>query len=386
METGGAESHMGISTKDRRYMRRVLELAEKGRGTTSPNPMVGAILVRDDAIIGEGYHQRAGLPHAEVEALQDAGGDTAGATLYVNLEPCCHQGRTPPCTEQIIEAGIERVVMAMLDPNPLMAGNGFKRLQNAGIEVDCGCLVGAARHLNEAFITYHLRKRPFIIAKWAMTLDGRTSTQTGDSRWISNDKSRKSVHEIRSSVDAIAVGVGTIFFDNPHLTVRLDDYSREQPRRIIFDGGLRVPRGARCFDPPGDAIVVCSPTASQERQKRLEDEGHTVLRAKGQGRIVHLASAMEMLAEMGIQSILIEGGRQLHTSLIREKLIDKVQVFVGPKLIGGAASTSPLQGLGISKMNQAIDLKNVSLKSFGTDAYLEGYIQTPPSPPKPKDL
>jgi diaminohydroxyphosphoribosylaminopyrimidine deaminase / 5-amino-6-(5-phosphoribosylamino)uracil reductase len=377
---------MGISAKDRRYMRRALELAEKGYGATSPNPMVGAVIVRDDQIIGEGFHKRAGEPHAEIEAMKDAGGDVAGATLYLNLEPCSHQGRTPPCADQIIEAGVERVVMSMLDPNPIVAGRGYLRLQNAGIEVDCNCLLGQSRRLNEAFITYHVRKRPFIIAKWAMTLDGRTSTDTGDSRWISNDKSRQYVHHVRSSVDAIGVGVGTVFFDNPRLTVRLDDFRREQPKRIIFDGGLRAPRGAKCFSAPGETIVVCSPSASAERRKRLEDEGHQVICAEGQGRIVDLSSAMTSLAERGVQSILIEGGRQLHTSLIRDKLVDKVQVFISPKLIGGGPGSGPLQSLGIAKMNQAMDLKNVNLQTFGTDTFVEGYIQTLPMPPKPKNL
>ncbi|MBN1868885.1 bifunctional diaminohydroxyphosphoribosylaminopyrimidine deaminase/5-amino-6-(5-phosphoribosylamino)uracil reductase RibD [Candidatus Sumerlaeota bacterium] len=370
---------MGISARDRQFMHLALELAERARGQTSPNPMVGAVIVQGDEIVGQGYHQRAGEPHAEIVALREAGERARGATLYMNLEPCCHQGRTPPCTETILRAGIARVVAAMMDPNPLVNGGGFRRLRVAGVEVDFPVLEGEARRLNEAFLTYHLLKRPFTIAKWAMTLDGRTSTDAGDSRWISNDASREYAHEIRASVDAIAVGVGTILADNPKLNVRLKEYERKQPARIVFDGRLRIPLGARCLDPSGgQAIVVASTTAPKERVDRLKKAGHKVLLVPGKKRFVDIGAALEILAGQGILSVLVEGGRELHTSLLREGLADKIVVFVGPRIIGGVTSNGPVTDLGIARLRAAMTLKNVRIRTFGTDACIEGYANLLP--------
>ena len=381
---------MGISTKDRQYMRLALELAEKGRGRTSPNPMVGAVIVRDDEIIGQGYHRRAGEPHAEVEAIADAGGDKAvrDATVYVTLEPCSHQGRTPPCADRLIEAGIARVVAAIPDPNPLVAGRGLRRLRSAGIEVDCGVYEGEARRLNEAFITFHLLNRPFIIAKWAMSLDGRTSTDLGDSKWISNEESRAYSHEIRASVDAIAVGVGTILHDNPRLDVRLPRYKERQPACVIFDGRLRTPTKARCLEKHrgAEAILVTTEFATNERIDRMREAGHTVLVVPGKNRMIDIAEALPMLAHLGIQSMLVEGGREIHTSLLRAGLADKIVAFMGPRIIGGESLMTPLVDLGIQKMRSAIQLKNVTVKSFGTDACVEGYINSPPKLPVPFDF
>lgn len=375
---------MGISAKDRQYMRQVLELAALAHGYTSPNPMVGALIVRNDEILGEGYHKQSGQPHAEIEALRNAkanGFDTKGATLYCNMEPCNHEGKTPPCTEALIKSGISRVVAAMIDPNPLVCGSGLRRLRAAGIEVDCGVMEGEARRLNEAFITYHQLKRPFIIAKWAMTLDGRTSAESGDSRWISNDDSRRYAHEIRASVDAVAVGIGTVFFDNPRLTVRLDSFKRTQPKRVIFDGYLRTPVGARCLDAAGGpALLICTESAPNDRIEILRKAGHTILVVPGKGRIINVPAAMRLLADTGIQSVLVEGGRQLHTSLLKEKLVDKLVVFIGPQMVGGSSPTSPLIDLGISNMKSAIQLKNTAFKTFGNNACIEGYINLPPMP------
>ena len=374
---------MGITAKDRLYMHQALDLAAKARGRTSPNPMVGAVIVRDDEIVGQGYHRAAGQPHAEIEALEQAGEQARGATLYVSLEPCNHHGRTPPCCDAVIAAGPSRVVVAMTDPNPTVSGRGLERLRAAGIEVDCGVLEGKARRLNEAFITFHTRQRPLVIAKWAMTLDGRTSTDTGDSRWISSEASRAYAHEIRATVDAIGVGVGTVFYDNPKLNVRLaDSKEHRQPKRVVFDGSLRTPLGARCLDSSGgDAIIVCSPDPPQERLERLRKAGHTVLPVAGKGRIVDVEAALRAVGECGILSILIEGGRQLHTAILTAGLADKVVVFVGPKIVGGAARTAPLDTLGISRMQQAIQLKNAAVRSFGPDACIEGYINPPARPP-----
>ena len=376
---GGDLETLGISAKDRQFMSQALELAARARGCTSPNPMVGCVIVRDDRVVGLGYHKRAGLPHAEIDAVNEAGEKARDATLYVNLEPCCHHGRTSPCTDAIIKAGIVRVVAAMVDPNPLVAGRGLQRLRSAGIEVDCGVMDGEARRLNEAFITYHLKKRPFTIAKWAMTLDGRTSTDTGDSRWISSDAARTYAHELRAGSDAIAVGAGTVFLDNPRLNVRLQNYDRKQPARVIFDEQLRTPLGARCLDSSGGpAFLVATELASEKRIKAMQKAGHTVLIVPRGNRGLATETALGMLANHGIQSLLVEGGRRLHTSMLRDSLIDKVIVFVCPKIVGGEFPTSPLLDLGISGMKAAIDLKNVRIHTFRLDACIEGYINLPP--------
>ena len=370
---------MGTSAKDRQYMSLALQLAARARGCTSPNPMVGAVLVQGDRIVGRGYHKKAGLPHAEMEALAEAGEAARGATLYVNLEPCNHQGRTPPCTKQILEAGVTRVVAAMIDPNPKVSGQGIRALQAAGLEVSCGIMEGEARRLNEAFITFHIKKRPFTIAKWAMSLDGRTSTDTGDSRWISCDASRTYAHEIRASVDAIAVGAGTVFLDNPRLTVRLKDFDLKQPARVIFDEQLKTPLGAKCLNMAGGTCyLIASESAPEDRVKSFRKAGHTVLQVPGRQK-GSMERALEMLAEHGIQSLLIEGGRQLHTLLLGAGLIDKFIVFIAPKILGGQQLCSPILDLGITSMKQAIALKNVRIQSFGADACLEGYINLPPA-------
>ncbi len=371
---------MAISAKDRQFMRITLELADQAAGLTSPNPMVGAVIVSADGqIVGQGWHRKAGMPHAEVEALQEAGQSAQGGTLYVNLEPCCHHGRTPPCTDAIIKAGLSRVVAGMIDPNPAIAGSGLKRLRVQGIEVECGVLESEARFLNQAFITWNLLNRPFIIAKWAMTLDGRTASDSGDSKWISNDISRKYVHRIRSSVDAIAVGFGTVFFDDPRLDVRLDDYEGKQPTRIIFDGGLRTPIEARALKSSDrKTIIICTQFASKDRMKRLEDDGHQVLIVPGKKRVVDVTLAMTMLAEQGILSLLVEGGRQLHTSLLNARLVDKVIAFISPTLVGTETGSPPIVGLGAFNMRQALHLKNVKTHMHGTDACIEGYLNLPP--------
>jgi diaminohydroxyphosphoribosylaminopyrimidine deaminase/5-amino-6-(5-phosphoribosylamino)uracil reductase len=377
---------MGISTQDRLYMEKALKLAVRAKGCTSPNPMVGALIVQDGKIIGRGYHKKAGLPHAEIEAIRNARGKVKGATLYVTLEPCDHQGRTPPCTQAIIEHGVARVVAAMVDPNPLVAGKGLRRLREAGIEVDCGVLEGEAKRLNEAFITHHILKRPFVVAKWAMTLDGRTSTDTGDSRWISNDESRRYAHEIRSCVDAVAVGIGTVFFDNPRLTVRLEGFKREQPKRVIFDGRLRTPTKAKCLEPGGEVILLTTSLARPERVEQFRKAGHKVLIVPGQTRIINVAEALRILYDEGIQSILVEGGRQLHTALLRGKLVDKLVVFLGQHIVGGETQTNPVIGLGVDRMKNAIELKNMTFRNFGPNVCIEGYLNPSPALPVVKDF
>ncbi|OPZ07042.1 MAG: Riboflavin biosynthesis protein RibD [candidate division BRC1 bacterium ADurb.BinA364] len=367
-----------FSDFDRACMARALEIARLGRGRTSPNPMVGAVLARDGKVIGEGYHASYGAPHAEVAAILSAGSGCEGATLYVNLEPCCHFGRTPPCVDAILHAKIARVVAAIEDPNPKVQGQGFERLREAGVLVESDLLREEALQLNEIFITFHTKRRPFIIAKWAMTLDGRVATDSGSSQWISNDESRAYVHEIRSQCDAIMVGVGTVMRDNPRLSVRIKGYKGRQPTRIIVDGWLRSPLGGRCFRQGRHAapvILAATAMAPQGRVERAEQAGHKVLILEGKRGIVDMNDLCAKLFENGITSVLVEGGRQIHTNMFREGLVDKTIVFIAPKLVGGKRATGPLDDLGVQLISEAARLYRVKIQTFGADVCIEGRVR-----------
>ena len=358
-------------------MRRALELAREGVGMTSPNPMVGAVVVKKGKILGQGYHRQVGLPHAEVEALKavrDA--DAAGATMYVTLEPCNHDGRTPPCTDLLIRKKIARVVVTHADPNALVAGKGFRALRQAGIQVDVGLLEAEARKLNEAFITFHTLQRPFMIAKWAMTLDGRIAAESGQSKWITNEESRTYVHEVRACVDAVMVGIGTVLQDNPMLNVRLTNYSRRQPKRIIVDGNLRIPVRARCLmhGHLGECILATTETAPADKVARLEDAGHIVIRLKGRRGLIDMRELIQALHAYEIQSVLCEGGSTMHGSLFRAKLVDKVIAFVAPKLIGGDNAKRPVLGWELPSMSKALALEQVVVRTFDGDICMEGYV------------
>jgi diaminohydroxyphosphoribosylaminopyrimidine deaminase / 5-amino-6-(5-phosphoribosylamino)uracil reductase len=361
------------------HMRRALELAARGRGMTSPNPMVGAVIAAGDKVAGEGWHRAAGLPHAEADALEAAKKPTRGATLYVTLEPCCHEGKTPPCTRAIIAAGITRVVAAMLDPNPQVAGKGVAELRAAGISVEVGLLETEARVLNEAFLCHHLLHRPFIISKWAMTLDGRIATQSGHSRWISNEQSREYVHRIRSEVDAVMVGIGTVLTDNPALNVRLPDYAGRQPKRIVVDGILRIPLKARVFEnsEPGQVIIATTESLHRDKIGKLRDAGHEILVFPGRRGIVDLRQFIRKVSELGVHSILCEGGSTLNGSLFHAHLVDKVVAFVAPKLCGGNEMKCPTAGWGVQYMTQALVLDEPVARPFGTDICFEGYVPGP---------
>lgn len=368
------------AANDEKFMREALQLAEEGMGMTSPNPLVGAIVVKDGRVVGRGFHRQVGHSHAEIEALADVSDtDAAGSTMYVTLEPCNHFGRTPPCTEVLIKRKVGRVVVPHADPNPLVAGQGFRALKKAGIQVDVGLMEEDARRLNEFFITFHTLNRPFVIAKWAMTLDGRIAAESGHSKWITNEECRTYVHEIRSIVDAVMVGIGTVLQDNPMLNVRLTNYNRRQPKRIIIDGNLKIPLRAKCLVNAGlgDCIIATTEAAPPERIARLEEDGHVVLRLKGRRGIIDLKELITKLRKYEIQSILCEGGGGVHGSLLRAKLVDKVVAFVAPKLIGGDASKQPVTGWGISAMNKALQLEDVSLRNFGDNVCIEGYVAEP---------
>lgn len=362
--------------EDIAYMRRALELAHRGAGRTSPNPMVGAVIVRGGHVIGEGYHAQLGAPHAEVEAITKTAGDISGATLYVTLEPCCHYGKTPPCAPILVERGFTRVVAATDDPNPLVAGKGFSILRDAGIRVDVGVCANEAMRLNEAFFTFHALQRPFVICKWAMTMDGRIATDTGNSRWVSNEESRQYVHMIRSRVDAIMIGVGTVLLDNPRLNVRLEGYGGKQPLRIIADGHLRIPLRAKCLtgEHPERAVVATTTAAPKDKIARLRDAGHTVLVFESRRGLLDMGLFAHELHRMGIQSVLCEGGSSLNGALFDAGVVDKLIAFVAPKLIGGNSSKGPITGWGIGSMEEAVPMSDIAWRNFGNDLCFEGYV------------
>jgi diaminohydroxyphosphoribosylaminopyrimidine deaminase/5-amino-6-(5-phosphoribosylamino)uracil reductase len=363
---------------DEDYMKLALELAAKAKGRTSPNPMVGAVVVKDGKIVSQGYHRKAGQPHAEVDALNKAGNEAKGATLYLNLEPCVHYGRTPPCTRRIIESGTNRVVVAIEDPNPLNSGRGAKELRETGIEVEVGLLADQAAKLNEVYIKYITTKRPFVILKSAMSLDGRIATRTGDSKWITSEWSRAYVHQLRGEVDAILVGIETILRDNPRLTVRIQDpRSRilvKNPVRIIVDSRARVPSDAKVLNGEAPTLVAVTKYAPAEKLNKLKRRDAGVLIVDDKTRKVNLDKLMGELGRLEITSVLIEGGGQINASALADGIVDKVLFFIAPKIIGGTRAPGPVAGEGPAKLSQAISLRDISLRRFGDDILVEGYV------------
>ena len=366
------------TTPDVEYMRRALVLAAKGRGRTSPNPLVGAVIVGGGEVVGEGYHQAAGGAHAEVHAIKRAGTAARGGTLYVTLEPCAHYGRTPPCTEAIIRAGIARVFAAHVDPNPKVGGKGVQELEKAGVRVYVGLCEPEARRLNEVFIKYIQTKRPFVILKSAMSLDGKIATVSGESKWISSEASRLRGHEIRDEVDAILVGVNTVIEDNPSLTTRLPGRGGKDPTRIVVDSACRTPLEARVFNPNSDAdtIVATTKRASKGQIARLEAVGAEVLVVEEKENRVCLSSLMKTLGEREITSLLIEGGAEVNAAALEAGIVDKTVFFIAPKLIGGTDAPGPIAGEGIQRLGEAYELRNMTVKSIDGDILVEGYLRT----------
>ncbi len=369
---------------DEKYMRLALRLAIKAKGKTSPNPLVGAVIVKDNRIIGQGYHKKAGEPHAEINALNMAGRRARGATLYLSLEPCAHFGRTPPCTKRIISFGIKKVVAAMVDPNPLNCGRGVKELRKAKVKVKVGVLEKEAGKINESYIKYITTKKPFVILKTAMSLDGKIATKTGDSKWITNEKSREYVHKLRSEVDAILVGIETVLKDDPLLTVRSSAFRRNlakrglgvrsQPVRIVVDSRVRIPLGARVLNQEAPTIVATTKFASKRKIEALKKKGIKVLVIKERDKKVNLKELLKRLGELEITSLLVEGGGRINASFLENDLVDKVLFFIAPKIIGGEKALTPVEGEGIERIKDAIKLKNISIKRFGEDMLVEGYI------------
>jgi diaminohydroxyphosphoribosylaminopyrimidine deaminase/5-amino-6-(5-phosphoribosylamino)uracil reductase len=357
-------------------MQQALRLAREGTGFVSPNPLVGCVIVKDGEVVGQGYHQRFGGPHAEVHALQEAGPRATGAVLYVNLEPCCHTGKTPPCVDAILGAGVGRVVAALRDPNPLVAGGGVARLQQAGIAVTVGVCEAEARTLNEAFIKYVTTGTPFVTLKCAVSLDGKMATRTGASQWITSPLARQEVHWLRHAADALLVGLGTVLQDDPLLTTRLPDRQGVNPLRVIVDSTLRLPARARvaAVTPDCRTLVATTASAAPEQRRRLTEQGLeiVVLPAYDDGR-VDVEALFHYLGQCQIASVLVEGGATLNATLLQRRLIDKVLCFIAPKIIGGDG-LSVIGACGIERMEQVICLRDSSGRSVCEDFLVQAYL------------
>ena len=364
------------SATDRKFMEHALALAAKARGRTSPNPLVGAVIVRDGEIVGTGYHQKAGEAHAEIHALNQAKGLAEGATMYVTLEPCCHWGRTPPCTEAIIRAKLANVFVAMRDPNPQVAGDGIRQLEGAGMRVQGGLCESESRQLNEVFIKYITTQHPFVILKSAISLDGKIATASGESQWITSQASRLKGHEIRAQVDAILVGVGTVLKDNPSLTTRLPDRQNADPIRIIVDSRGCTPLEAKIFNLESNAgtLIAVTENAPSEKIEALKSVGADVLITEEKEGRVCLRALMRELGRQEITSVLIEGGGEVNAAALQVGIVDKLMFFVAPKLIGGKDAPGPIGGVGIAHLAEAVALRDVKTTQIGADLLIEGYL------------
>ncbi len=360
-------------------MRRALTLARMGKGHTSPNPLVGAVIVKAGNIVGEGYHQKAGGPHAEIHALQAAGTAAKDGTLYVNLEPCCHWGRTPPCTDALIQAGIAQVYIAEVDANPKVAGKGIRQLEAAGISVNIGICTEEAAQLNEVHRKYVQTGQPFVILKTAMSLDGKIATATGESQWITSEASRQKVHEIRDEVDAILVGSGTVRRDNPALTTRLAHRPGKDATRIVLDSRGRTPTDANVFNAESTAglIIAVTPQAPAHNIASLKKAGADVIVVPAKHGRVGFSALMETLGAREITNVLIEGGAEVNATAIATGVVHKVICFVAPKLIGGADAPGPLGGQGILALADAPKLEKVTVmpvQGGDGDILIQGYL------------
>ncbi|WP_378952166.1 bifunctional diaminohydroxyphosphoribosylaminopyrimidine deaminase/5-amino-6-(5-phosphoribosylamino)uracil reductase RibD [Pelosinus sp. sgz500959] len=359
---------------DEQYMRQALVIAQYAIGRTSPNPMVGAVIVRNGRVVGQGWHKKAGTPHAEINALQQAGELARDATMYVTLEPCSHHGRTGPCADAVIAAGIKKVIVAMNDPNPLVAGQGINKLREAGIEVIEGVLAAEAAKLNEIFIKWISTKLPFIALKSGMSLDGKIAAHTGHSQWITGPKSRERVQQLRDCYDAILVGIGTVLADNPRLTTRLS-YEGKNPIRIIIDSMARTPLDAHVvIDGLAPTIIVVTPKAPIDRVNALRECGVEVLSIESKEAGVNLRQTFKTLAAREITSILVEGGARINGSVMEEHLVDKIYWFIAPKIIGGHGALGPVGGQGVTDVNHAHLFEDMTIEPIGQDILISAYM------------
>lgn len=361
-----------------KFMRMALRLALKAKGKTSPNPLVGAVVVKKGKVVGQGYHARAGLAHAEVVALERAGKAARGSRLYVNLEPCCHIGKTGPCVEKIKASGVKEVIFAMRDPNPLNNGKGAQFLRRNGIKVISRVLEKEAKRVNRIFVKNIIHQLPFVTVKVAQSLDGKIATASGDSRWISSESSRKYVHKLRSSVDAILVGINTVLKDNPLLSCRLNGrLYKKQPRKIVVDSNLRLTPQLKIFSrrSPAGVIIATTRFAPQQRLSYFRKKAQVIV-ARGRGKRVDLQDLLKKLAKQGISHILIEGGGRIIASALQQRLVDEMIVFVSPKIIGGGDAPTAVEGEGVRRISQALRLEEVRFKKLGSDLIIEGQVRS----------
>ncbi|MBD8071507.1 bifunctional diaminohydroxyphosphoribosylaminopyrimidine deaminase/5-amino-6-(5-phosphoribosylamino)uracil reductase RibD [Bacillus sp. PS06] len=355
------------------YMELALKNAQSMKGQTDPNPLVGSVIVNNNAIVGIGAHLKAGEPHAEIHALRMAGEKAVGGTIYVTLEPCSHHGRTGPCAEAIVKAGIKKVVVATLDPNPLVSGNGIKILEDAGLEVIVGICEEKSREMNEVFNKYIVQKIPFVTMKAATTLDGKIAAHTSDSKWITSQEARQDVHQIRNEHRAILVGVNTVIKDNPELTTRI--MNGRNPIRVILDSTLRIPLDSKVVtDQLAETWVFTSENHSHDKKRELERHGVRVFITASKER-VDIREVLTLLGENGVPSLMVEGGGEVNGAFITQKLVDKLVVYIAPKLIGGKNAPTFLEGTGFDKMSEAVEFSDLNVEKIGPDFKFTGYLK-----------
>ncbi len=365
-----------LRDNDIKYMKKALRMASRGVGKTSPNPAVGAVIVRDNKIIASGYHKKAGANHAEVDALSNLKTKiTSRDIMYVTLEPCNHQGKTPPCTRAIIESGIKTVVTGMKDPNPNVKGGGIDYLSSRGISVKTGVLEDECKKFLESFSKYVTTGRPFVTAKSALTLDGYSATSTGHSAWVTGEEARQYVHRLRSETDAVMVGIGTVLADDPQLTSRLRRGNGRNPHKIIVDTHLRIPRHARLLNDGSKALtfIITGESVNKQLVKQIEKGNISVIKCPIKDDHVDLTAMMDILGEKSITSILFEGGAKMMGSMLRERLIDKFLIFKAPRLLGGNDGVPMVIGKGPSHMSDLLSLKDIIVKKYGEDVLISGY-------------
>ena len=357
------------------WMRQALELARRGRGAVEPNPMVGALVVREGQAVGEGWHRQFGGPHAEVEALRSAGERARGATIYVTLEPCCHQGKTAPCTRALVEAGVARVVVACRDPFPPVASGGVPELEAADVAVEVGLLHRQAQQLNAPYFKLRATGRPFVTAKWAMTLDGKVATRTGDSRWVSSEAARERVHELRARSDAVLVGIGTALTDDPLLTCRAP--ATRTLTRIVLDSGARLPLESRLVQTTNEAplLVATAEGAAADRIRSLQERGAEVLVLPASDAGVSLKALLDELGRRQMTNLLVEGGPTVLADLFERKLVDEVVVYIAPKVVGGRAAPGAVAGEGVASMAEALRLDVRSIEQVGEDLEVQATVR-----------
>lgn len=357
---------------DEKFMRQAIELAKRGEGWTAPNPLVGAVILNKGEVVGAGFHQKAGTPHAEIHALAAAKERAKGGTIYVNLEPCCHYGKTPPCTDALIKAGIKRVVMAMTDPNPKVAGGGIKKLREAGIEVVTGVLEREAQRLNEVFLKQITEKRPFIALKAAVTLDGKIATKVGSSKWITGEDARESAHKLRHRYDSIMVGIGTVLADDPLLNTRIKGL--KNPIKVVIDSNLKTPLDAQVLNLKNAPVIIFTAKSLEENSKarNLLEKGVEIIACPGVEGKVDLALVLKVLYDKKITSILVEGGAKINGTFFEQKLIDKIYLFMAPKLVGSHLAPGMMGGLGIGEMQDAVKIEDLTVEKIGQDFLFTG--------------